>query len=64
MHCIVSSKIILHHWHIYDKRDYFVFEIVNFPFLDGNVPRSLPIVFIFRFARACSNFSGFKRNQI
>ena len=31
---IVSSKI-------YDKRDDFNFEIVNFPFLDGDVPRSL-----------------------
>ena len=30
---IVSSKI-------YDKRDEFNFEIVNFPFLDGVVPRS------------------------
>ena len=30
---IVSSKT-------YDKRDDFNFEIVNFPFLDGNVPRS------------------------
>ena len=30
---IVSSKI-------YDKRDDFNFEIVNFPFLDGGVPRS------------------------
>ena len=28
---IVSSKI-------YDKRDEFNFEIVNFPFLDGDVP--------------------------
>ena len=28
----VSSKI-------YDKRDDFDFDIVNFPFLDGNVPR-------------------------
>ena len=28
----VSSKI-------YDKRDDFDFEIVNFPFLDGDVPR-------------------------
>ena len=24
---------------IYDKRDYFDFESVNFPFLDGDVPR-------------------------
>ena len=30
---IVSSKI-------YDKRDDFNFEIVNFPCLDGDVPRS------------------------
>ena len=30
---IVSSKI-------YDKRDVFNFEKVNFPFLDGDVPRS------------------------
>ena len=30
---IVSSKI-------YDKQDDFDFEIVNFPFLDGVVPRS------------------------
>ena len=29
---IVSSKI-------YDKQDDFNFEIVNFPFLDGDVPR-------------------------
>ena len=29
----VSSKI-------YDKRDDFHFELVNFPFLDGDVPRS------------------------
>ena len=25
---------------IYDKRDDFDFDIVNFPFLDGDVPRS------------------------
>ena len=37
---IVSSKI-------YDKGDYFNFEIVNFPFLDGGVSRSLPMVYIF-----------------
>ena len=30
---IVSSKM-------YDKRDDFNFEIVNFPFLDGDIPRS------------------------
>ena len=49
---IVSSKI-------YDKRDDFNFEIVNFPFLDGDVPRSPSYgVYIFqliRFAIVCSN---------
>ena len=37
---IFSSKM-------YDKRDYFNFEMVNFPFLDGHVPRLLPMVNIF-----------------
>ena len=37
---IVSSKI-------YDKRDDFNFEIVNFPFLDGDVPRSPSMVYVF-----------------
>ena len=37
---IVSSKI-------YDKRDDFNFEIVNFPFLDGDVPRFLLMAYIF-----------------
>ena len=45
---IVSSKI-------YDKRDDFNFEIVNFPFLDGEVPRSpsygVYISQLIRFAR-------------
>ena len=30
---------------MYDKRD--DFDIVNFPFLDGDVPRLHPMVFIF-----------------
>ena len=41
---------------IYDKRDDFDFEIVNFPFLDGDVPRSTSygvyISQLIRFARA------------
>ena len=45
---IVSSKI-------YDKRDDFNFEIVNFPFLDGYVPCSpsygIYISQLIRFAR-------------
>ena len=47
----VSSKI-------YDKRDYFDFDIVNFPFLDGDVPRrtsyGVYISQLIRFARASS----------
>ena len=48
---------------IYDKRDDFNFEIVNFPFLDGYVPRSpsygVYISHIIRFARVCSNVDDF-----
>ena len=36
---IVSSKI-------YDKRDEFNFEIVNFPFLVGDIPRSPSYIFL------------------
>ena len=46
----VSSKI-------YDKRDDFDFHIVNFPFLDGDVPRRpsyrVYISQLIRFARVC-----------
>ena len=57
----VSSKI-------YDKRDDFDFDIVNVPFLDGDVPRrasygvyiSQPI----RFARVCNHVTDFNaRNK-
>ena len=57
----VSSKI-------YDKRNDFDFDIVNFPFLDGDVPRSTCYgVYIFqllRFARVCSHVADFNdRNK-
>ena len=53
---------------IYDKRDDFDFEIVNFPFLDGDVPRSTSYVFyisqLIRFARASSHVADFNtRNK-
>ena len=53
---------------IYDKRDDFDFDIVNFPFLDGDVPRRTSYgVYIFqliRFARASSNLNDFNyRNK-
>ena len=48
---------------IYDKRDDFDFDIVNFPFLDGDVPRrtsyGVYISQLIRFARASSNLSDF-----
>ena len=58
---IVSSKI-------YDKRDDFNFEIVNFPFLDGDVPRSpsygVYISQLIRFARVCSNVDDFNNKNL
>ena len=48
---------------IYDIRDDFDFEIVNFPFLDGDVPRSTSygvyISQLIRFARASSHVADF-----
>ena len=58
---IVSSKI-------YDKRDDFNFEIVNFPFLDGDVPRSpsygVYISQLIRFARVCSDVEDFNTRNL
>ena len=58
--CIVSSKIN-------DQWDDFNFEIVNFPFLDGDVPLSPSyIVYIsqlIRFARVCSNVDDFNNRN-
>ena len=53
----------------YDKRDDFDFEIVNFPFLDGDVPRSTSygayISQFVRFARASSYVTDFNtRNKL
>ena len=48
---------------IYDKRDDFDFEIVNFPFSEGDVPRSTSygvyISQLIRFARASSHVTDF-----
>ena len=48
---------------MYDKRDDFDFDIVNFPFLDGDVPRhtsyGVYISQLIRFARASSNLNDF-----
>ena len=57
----VSSKI-------YDKRDDFDFDIVNFPFLDGDVPHhpsyGVYVSQLIRFARVCSHVDDFNtRNK-
>ena len=54
---------------IYDKRDDFDFQIVNFPFLDGDVPRSTSygvyISQLIRIARASSHVTDFNtRNKL
>ena len=60
---IVSSKN-------YDKRDDLNFKIhvVNFPFLDGDVPRSpsygVYISQLIRFARVCSNVNDFNNRTL
>ena len=58
---IVASKI-------YDKRDDFNFKIVNFPFLDGDVPLSpsygVYISQLIRFARVCSNVDDFYNRNL
>ena len=57
---IVSTKI-------YDKRDDFDFDIVNFPFLDSEVPRSSSYGVYFsqliHFARASSYITDFKTHN-
>ena len=57
---IVSSKM-------YDKRDDFKFEIVNLPFLGGDVPRlpsyGVHISQLIRFERVCSNVGDFNNRN-
>ena len=54
---------------LYDKRDDFDFDIVDFPFLDGDVPRSTAygvyISQLIRFARVSSHVDDFNtRNKV
>ena len=67
LHLSISNDIVS--TKIYDKRDDFDFEIVNFPFLDGDVPRSTSygvyISQLIRFARASSYITDFNaRNKL
>ena len=61
LHLSISNDIVS--TKIYDKRDDFDFEIVNIPFLDGDVPRSTSygvyISQLIRFARASSYVADF-----
>ena len=67
LHLSISNDIVS--TKIYDKRDDFDFEIVNFPFLDGDVPQSTSygvyISQLIRFARASSYVTDFNtRNKL
>ena len=67
LHLSISNDIVA--TKIYDKRDDFDFEIVNFPFLDGDVPRSTScgvyVSRLVRFARASSYATDFNaRNKL
>ena len=52
---------------MYDKREDFSFEIVNFPFLDGDVPHSpsygVYILKLVCFVRLCSNVDDFNNRN-
>ena len=61
LHLSISNDIVS--TNIYDKRDEFDFEIINFRFLDGDVSRSASygvcISQLIRFARASSHVADF-----
>ena len=63
LHLSISNDIVSPK--IYDKRDDFDFEIVNFPFLDGDVPRSYGVYSsqLIRFARASSYVADFNTHN-
>ena len=55
----------LFHQKIYDERDDFDFDIVNFPFLAGDVPRrpSYGVYQLIRFAQVCSHVDDFNTHN-
>ena len=66
LHLSISNGFVS--YKIYDKRNDFDFDIVNFPFLDGDVPRrpsyGVYISQLIRFARVCSHIDDFNtRNK-
>ena len=66
LHLLISNDIVSNK--IYNKYDDFDFEIINFPFLDGDVPRSTSYgVYIsqpIRFARVPSYVADFNTSNI
>ena len=67
LHLSISNDVVS--TKTYDKRDDFDFEIVNFQFLDGDIPRSTSygvyISQLIRFARASSYVADFNtRNKL
>ena len=65
LHLSISNGVVSPN--IYDKRDDFDFDILNFTFLDGDVPRSYGgyISQLIRFARVSSLVTDFNaRNKL
>ena len=66
MNLSLSNGIVLSK--IYDNGLDSNFDIVNFPFLDGDVPRSpsygVSISQLIRFARVCSNVDHFNNREL
>ena len=62
---IINGEI---HTSVYDKRDDFGFNIVNFPWLDGDVPRlpsyGIYISQLIRYARACTDVFDFHSRNL
>ena len=66
LYLFVANGFVL--FTIYDKRDDFNFDIVNYPFLDGDVPRrasyGVYISQLIKIARVCDHVADFKaRNK-
>ena len=65
LHLLISNDIVS--TKIYVKRDEFEFEIVDFPFLDGDVPRptsyGIYISQLIRFARAFTHVADFNTHN-
>ena len=65
LHLSISNGFVLSK--IYDKRDDFDFDIINFPFLDGDVPHStsygVSMSQLIRFARVSSHVADFNASN-